>query len=128
MGPSGELTGRSRAQLAHQNGSGRRVRHWGHRGMESLQGKTAVVTGGASGMGRAFADRFSRAGMRVVVADIEQGALDAGVDEIKATGADVIGVVTDVSSEASMRALAERAFAEFGQVNVVCLNAGVAGG
>jgi NAD(P)-dependent dehydrogenase (short-subunit alcohol dehydrogenase family) len=96
--------------------------------MESLEGKTAVVTGGASGMGRAFADRFARAGMRVVVADIEQGALDAAVDEIRATGAEAIGVRTDVSSEAEMRALAARAISEYGQVNVVCLNAGVAGG
>jgi NAD(P)-dependent dehydrogenase (short-subunit alcohol dehydrogenase family) len=96
--------------------------------MESLEGKTAVVTGGASGMGRAFADRFARAGMRVVVADIEQDALDTAVDEIKATGAEAFGVRTDVSSEAEMRALAERAISEFGQVNVVCLNAGVAGG
>jgi NAD(P)-dependent dehydrogenase (short-subunit alcohol dehydrogenase family) len=96
--------------------------------VESLQGKTAVVTGGASGMGRAFADRFAKAGMNVVIGDIEQGALDTAVDEIRANGAEAIGVRTDVSSEASMRALAERALAEFGQVNVICLNAGVAGG
>jgi NAD(P)-dependent dehydrogenase (short-subunit alcohol dehydrogenase family) len=96
--------------------------------MESLQGKTAVITGGASGMGRAFADRFAKAGMNVVIADIEQGPLDAAVDEIAAGGTKAVGVRTDVSSEADMRALADRALAEFGQVNVVCLNAGVAGG
>lgn len=96
--------------------------------MESLQGKTAVITGGASGMGRAFADRFAKAGMRVVVADIEQGALDTAVDELRSTGAEVLGVRTDVSSEADMRSLAQRALDEFGQVNVVCLNAGVSGG
>jgi len=96
--------------------------------MESLQGKTAVITGGASGMGRAFADRFAKAGMRVVVADIEQGALDTAVDELRSAGAEVLGVRTDVSSEADMRSLAQRALDEFGQVNVVCLNAGVSGG
>jgi NAD(P)-dependent dehydrogenase (short-subunit alcohol dehydrogenase family) len=96
--------------------------------VESLTGKTAVITGGASGMGRAFADRFAAAGMRVVLADIEQGALDAAVEELRATGATAIGVRTDVSSEADMRALADRAIAELGPVNVVCLNAGVAGG
>jgi NAD(P)-dependent dehydrogenase (short-subunit alcohol dehydrogenase family) len=96
--------------------------------VESLTGKTAVITGGASGMGRAFADRFAAAGMRVVLADIEQGALDAAVEELRATGATAIGVRTDVSSEADMRALADRAVAELGPVNVVCLNAGVAGG
>jgi NAD(P)-dependent dehydrogenase (short-subunit alcohol dehydrogenase family) len=96
--------------------------------VESLTGKTAVITGGASGMGRAFAERFAAAGMQVVLADIEQGALDTAVEELRATGATAIGVRTDVSSEADMRALAQRAIAELGQVNVVCLNAGVAGG
>jgi NAD(P)-dependent dehydrogenase (short-subunit alcohol dehydrogenase family) len=96
--------------------------------MESLQGKTVVVTGGASGMGRAFADRFAQAGMRVVIGDIEQAALDAAVEELRAGGAQVLGVRTDVSSEADVHALAGRAIAEFGQVHVVCLNAGVGGG
>jgi NAD(P)-dependent dehydrogenase (short-subunit alcohol dehydrogenase family) len=97
-------------------------------GVESLQGKTAVVTGGASGMGRAFAGRFGQAGMNVVIGDIEQGALDLAVEELRAEGANAIGLRTDVSLESDMRALADRALAEFGQVNVVCLNAGVAGG
>jgi NAD(P)-dependent dehydrogenase (short-subunit alcohol dehydrogenase family) len=96
--------------------------------MESLQGKTAVVTGGASGMGRAFSERFAKAGMRVVLADIEAGALDAAIEELRDGGAEAIGVRTDVSSEADMRALAARAIAEYGAVHVVCLNAGVAGG
>ena len=96
--------------------------------MESLTGKTAVVTGGASGMGRAFADRLARAGMQLVLADIETAALDTAVNELRATGATVIGVRTDVSNEQQMRDLATRALEEFGAVNVVCLNAGVGGG
>jgi NAD(P)-dependent dehydrogenase (short-subunit alcohol dehydrogenase family) len=96
--------------------------------MESLSGKTAVVTGGASGMGRAFAERFARAGMHVVVADVEAPALDAAVAELSAHGTRVLGVRTDVADAASVRELATRSFEEFGTVNVVCLNAGVSGG
>ena len=65
--------------------------------MDSVQGKTAVVTGAGSGMGLAFAERFARAGMNVVLADVEVPALDAAVAAITATGAQAIGVVTDVS-------------------------------
>jgi NAD(P)-dependent dehydrogenase (short-subunit alcohol dehydrogenase family) len=96
--------------------------------METLNEKTAVVTGGASGMGRAFVERFAKAGMNVVLADVERSALDAAVDELRRGGATALGVHTDVSSESSVRDLAERAIAEFGSVNVVCLNAGVGGG
>lgn len=96
--------------------------------MDTLDGKTAVITGGASGMGRAFAERFARAGMHVVLGDVEQGALDTAVDELRAGGARVLGVRTDVSSEDDMQALAQRTLDEFGSVNVVCLNAGVSGG
>src|SRR5215217_393769 len=88
--------------------------------MEALQGKTAVVTGGASGMGRAFCDRFARAGMAVVVADVEQGALDAAV-------ARVIGVRCDVSKAEDHEAVLAAALQAFERVNVVCLNAGVGG-
>jgi NAD(P)-dependent dehydrogenase (short-subunit alcohol dehydrogenase family) len=66
--------------------------------------------------------------MRVVLADVEAAALDTAIDEVRAAGVEAIGVRTDVSKQADMRALAERALAEYGQVNVVCLNAGVAGG
>lgn len=96
--------------------------------MESLQGKSAVVTGGASGMGRALAERFARAGMNVVIADVEVPPLEAAVAELSAHGTKVIGVRTDVSDPESVQALADRAFAELGTVNVVCLNAGVSGG
>lgn len=95
--------------------------------MENFAGKTAVITGGASGMGRAFADRFGAAGMRIVLADIEQAALDVAADELQAAGVDVIAVRTDVSSEDDVARLAQTAI-ERGPVNVLCLNAGVGGG
>lgn len=95
--------------------------------MESLVGRTAVVTGGASGMGRAFCERFARAGMRVVVADIEQEALDGAVAELEAAGAEVIGVRCDVSKAEENDGLLAAAVERFGAVHVVCLNAGVSG-
>ena len=96
--------------------------------MRDLEGKTAVITGAASGMGRAFTDRLARAGMRVVLADIEPAPLHAAVAELESQGASAIGVVTDVSSERDVDALRARALDAFGAVDVVCLNAGVAGG
>ena len=96
--------------------------------MRDLEGKTAVVTGAASGMGRAFVDRLARAGMRIVLADIEPIPLQAAVAELEAQGIAALGVTTDVSNERDMAALRTRAFEQFGSVDIVCLNAGVAGG
>lgn len=96
--------------------------------MDSFSDKTAVVTGAASGIGFALAERFGREGMRVVLADIEEAALDAAVERIAATGAEAIGVVTDVSKAADVAALAERARNEFGGIHVACNNAGVFAG
>jgi len=96
--------------------------------MESFSGKAAVVTGAASGIGFALAERFAREGMRVVLADIEEAALDSAVARITATGAEAIGVLTDVSRAADVAALAERARSEFGGVHVACNNAGVFAG
>lgn len=95
--------------------------------MKDLAGKTAVVTGGASGIGLAMAERFAMAGMKIVVADVEAPALDTAVDGLTSSGADAIGVVTDVSSIESMEALAAAANDRFGAVHVVCNNAGVGG-
>jgi NAD(P)-dependent dehydrogenase (short-subunit alcohol dehydrogenase family) len=95
--------------------------------VERLEGKTAVVTGAASGMGKAFAERFARAGMKVVLADIEGPALDEAVAEVSSIGASAIGIVTDVADEQAVDDLAAGAIDHFGQVNVVCNNAGVAG-
>ena len=96
--------------------------------MDTLEGKAAVISGGASGMGRAMADRFGAAGARIMIADVEGPAMDAAVAEMNDAGIDAVGVLTDVSSEREMDELAEAAFSRFGQANVVCNNAGVGGG
>ena len=93
--------------------------------MEELRGRVAVITGGASGIGRALADRFAAEGMRLVLADIEEPRLDAAVAELRDAGHEVIGVRTDVSDPASVEALADAAYEAFGAVHVLCNNAGV---
>jgi NAD(P)-dependent dehydrogenase (short-subunit alcohol dehydrogenase family) len=93
--------------------------------VEHLEGRVAVVTGGASGIGRGLAVRFAAEGMEVVLADIEQAPLDAAVAELKASGASAIGVRTDVSRLEDVQNLAERTLDAFGAVHVVCNNAGV---
>lgn len=95
--------------------------------MDNFVGKTAVVTGGASGMGRAMALRFARAGMNIAVGDINEATMAAVVGEITSFGVDAIGVPTDVSDENANVALNAAACDAFGRVNVVCLNAGVTG-
>ena len=94
--------------------------------MTDLQGRVAVVTGGASGIGRAMAERFARERAKVVVADIDEAGLATTVDSIKARGGEALGVRTDVTDLASVQALATAAFKAFGAVNVLCNNAGVA--
>jgi NAD(P)-dependent dehydrogenase (short-subunit alcohol dehydrogenase family) len=93
--------------------------------VEDLGGRVAVVTGGASGIGRALADAFAAEGMKVVLADVEAPALDKAADELRAGGHDVLGVVTDVTDPASVRALADAAYSAYGAVHVLCNNAGV---
>jgi NAD(P)-dependent dehydrogenase (short-subunit alcohol dehydrogenase family) len=96
--------------------------------MQNLTGKTAVVTGAGSGMGKAFAERFARAGMNVVLADVEEPRLEGAVAAIRATGAQAIGVPTDVTDGTAVDRLRDAALDEFGHVHVLCNNAGVAGG
>jgi NAD(P)-dependent dehydrogenase (short-subunit alcohol dehydrogenase family) len=96
--------------------------------MKEFKGKVAVVTGAASGIGRGLADRFAAEGMNVVLADVEQGALDDAAREMSAAGATVIAVRTDVSKAADVNALAQKTMERFGGVHIVCNNAGVGGG
>jgi NAD(P)-dependent dehydrogenase (short-subunit alcohol dehydrogenase family) len=96
--------------------------------MQELQGKVAVVTGGASGIGRAVADAAAAAGMKVVLADIEEAALKEAEATLAATGAEVLSVATDVSVAASVDDLRDKALARFGAVHLVHNNAGVAVG
>ncbi len=93
--------------------------------MQEFSGKTAVVTGGASGIGRAMGELFAQQGMNVVLADIEQGPLDAAVDAIKADGHSCMGLVTDVSRADDVERLAATAMARFGGIHIACNNAGV---
>lgn len=93
--------------------------------MRRFRDRVAVVTGAASGIGRAMAGRFAAEGMRVVLADIEQDALDQAVAELRRGGAAAIGVRTDVAAAGSVQALADAAVGEFGTVHVLCNNAGV---
>jgi NAD(P)-dependent dehydrogenase (short-subunit alcohol dehydrogenase family) len=96
--------------------------------MRELAGKVAVVTGAASGIGRALADAFTAEGMHVVMADIEDDALARAAKEVGETGARVLAVPTDVSKGGDVDALAVRALDELGAVHVVCNNAGVGSG
>jgi NAD(P)-dependent dehydrogenase (short-subunit alcohol dehydrogenase family) len=93
--------------------------------MDDLAGRTAVVTGGGSGIGRAIVLELANAGMHVVVADIEDEAGRAVASEAEAAGARARSVHTDVADFASVQALADVAYAEFGAVHVLCNNAGV---
>ncbi len=93
-----------------------------------ISGRTAVVTGAASGIGRALATRFAHEGARVVLADVEDGPLHGTHKELADGGAEVLAVTTDVSDPGSVDALAEAAEERFGPVHILCNNAGVSGG
>jgi NAD(P)-dependent dehydrogenase (short-subunit alcohol dehydrogenase family) len=93
--------------------------------MEKLQGKVAVITGAASGIGRAVATRTAAEGMKVVLADIEKVALEEAALELSAGGADVLAVTTDVADAASVHELRDRALEHYGAVHLVHNNAGV---
>ncbi len=93
--------------------------------MNEFNGKTAVVTGGASGIGRAMAERFAKAGMNIVIGDVEPAALDKVVAEFRAKGVNATGLRTDVSKEGDVKALADKTVETFGGAHIVCNNAGV---
>ncbi len=96
--------------------------------MEVTAGMVAVVTGAGSGIGRALAERAAAQGMKVVAADVEEPNLADTVAAIEAGGGSAVAVPTDVSVAASVEALADAAYAEFGAVNLLCNNAGVFSG
>jgi NAD(P)-dependent dehydrogenase (short-subunit alcohol dehydrogenase family) len=93
--------------------------------MKEFKEKVALVTGAGSGIGFALADRFASVGMKVVLADIEPSALDSAERSLKAKGAPVLSVRTDVSKPKEVEELANRAYDKFGAVHVLCNNAGV---
>jgi NAD(P)-dependent dehydrogenase (short-subunit alcohol dehydrogenase family) len=93
--------------------------------MQDFQGRVAVVTGGASGIGRALVRALLDEGMKVVVADVEKTALDEAVSELGEGGGEVSGVVTDVSSFDSVKALADQVYERHGACHLLCNNAGV---
>jgi NAD(P)-dependent dehydrogenase (short-subunit alcohol dehydrogenase family) len=96
--------------------------------MQDLEGRVAVVTGGASGIGLALARRFASEGMRVVLGDVEQPALEKAVAELQEGGADALGVPTDVTDPEQVEALALAAERQFGAIHIACNNAGVGAG
>ncbi len=96
--------------------------------MKDFQEKVAVVTGAASGIGRALAGKSTALGMKVVLADVEERALKQAEEELKASGAEVLAVRTDVSQAGEVESLAKLAFATYGAVHLLFNNAGVAAG
>ena len=94
--------------------------------MKEFEGKTAVITGAASGIGYALAERFAVEKMNVVLADIEQDALDAAVAKISDLGVEAVGIAVDVMDKNSVQSLAKKSIDAFGNIHILCNNAGVA--
>ena len=95
--------------------------------MEDLQGKTAVITGGAGGIGQAMGRRFGQEGMKVVLADVLEEPLEEAAQALRDDGIDAAGVVTDVTEYSSVESLAAETLRRFGAIHVVCNNAGTGG-
>jgi len=96
--------------------------------MKDIAGKVAFVTGAGSGIGQGIATALAQAGVKVMLCDVQQAALDNAVAKLKATNADVDGVRADVSIRAELQAAADETIARFGKVHILVNNAGVAGG
>src|SRR5271165_2356712 len=96
--------------------------------MKVLVGKTAFVTGAASGIGLGIAGTLAQSGMKVMLCDIEEAALAKAVEGLKRTNADVDGVKADVSLKSELQAAADATVARYGKVHVLVNNAGVGGG
>lgn len=95
--------------------------------MDELSDRVCVVTGAASGIGLAMAERFAQAAMKVVLADVELAALRNAEEALKRVSAETLAVPTDVSQWESVKSLADAAYDRFGAVHILCNNAGVAG-
>ena len=93
--------------------------------MQQLEGKTAVVTGAASGIGLGMARTFAKNGMSVVLSDLPGDRLDAALGEVRGLGATAIAVAADVSQRADVQKLADAALKKFGAIHVACNNAGI---
>lgn len=96
--------------------------------MKNFKDKVAVITGGASGLGREFANKAADLGMHLVLADVQQDALDQARDELAARGVQVLAMPCDVRKGEQVQALADAAMARFGAVHLVFNNAGVGSG
>jgi len=96
--------------------------------LREFRDRVAVITGAASGIGKAMAERFAAEGMKVVMADVEAPALDAAARELEDKGALVYPFPADVSRAQDVEGLADRVFGQFGRVDLLCNNAGVGGG
>lgn len=96
--------------------------------MRDFKNKVAVITGGASGVGRSLAFTLGRKGARIVVGDVDRKALDATVDDLQAEGINAIGDICDVTSPESLNALADKAEKTFGGIQLVFANAGISAG
>ena len=95
--------------------------------MNELRDRVAVITGGASGIGRGVADVLAEEGMKIVLADVERPALEKAAAEMADAGADVTPVECDVSKAESVAALADRSLEAYGAIHLLCNNAGVGG-
>ena len=95
--------------------------------MDEFKDRVCVVTGAASGIGFALAERFAQAGMKVVLADVELPALKQAEEKLRSAGAETLAVQADVSQWESVSNLADAAYERFGAVHILCNNAGVAG-
>src|SRR5438105_3853862 len=96
--------------------------------MKDLAGKTAFVTGAASGIGLGIATALAQAGVKVMLCDIEQSALKTALENLKRTNADVESVKADISLKSELQAAADATVARYGKVHILVNNAGVGGG